>query len=416
MRLVISSSSSRLQLNHVCARKNKEGHLLAETDELSAGNTCFMNANLQMLLHAPPVQAVLCSMPVPPPPSDGPPTPRAEEPARSLVDPPLVQSSGAEDKTGLGAGGSTGAADAASHGGNSAEATDDASSKPSSNGCSAGALDVVKGSPAEILPAEGVLCSCSPERTVLPSIEEHPEGAKVPSGTQPAQALEPTAPEQPPLPAGMTVKTSVEDDPDAVDVDADSSRSHTPASHVGVATPDIAHPPSAVEALQRGHQPWQSAEAPASLLQTGVNSSERRDGSPPAASTSSEEPAAAEGSVADTASVLDATPGAAGSPAGAAQAGGDSGANSALPPPEAAPALKPGELFSAFRRFAHEVGAALSVALYIPSSRCAEGLEYAGVYFRASAPASVLHACQAACPESTICIVHLHAIQPAHVV
>ena len=318
-----------------------------------------MNANLQMLLHAPPVQAVLCSMPVPPPPSDGPPTPRAEEPARSSGNPSLVPSSTAEDKADLGAAGSTKSADAAPPVQDGA--ADAAALQPSSNHSPFGASDVGQNSPADIPGPENAMCSCSPDRAVLPSIEEHPEAVKAPQAAEPVQAQAPTAPEEAPLPAGMTVKTSVEDAPDAGDADADSSRSQTPVSLVGVATPDIAHPPSAVEALQRRHQPWASPEAPAKLLQTGDASSGAEDSAAPAASTSPEEPTAADGRVADAAPVqgpisesAEAAEGA--EPAKAAEpdaAGADLRPNTALPPPM--PALKPGELFCAFRRFAHEV-------------------------------------------------------------
>ena len=324
-----------------------------------------MNANLQMLLHAPPVQAVLCSMPIPPPPSDGPPTPRAEEPARSSGNPSLVPSSKAEDSADLGADGSTESADAEPHVQN--ETADAAKLQPSSNHNSIGAFDAGQNSPAEVPGPENAMCSCSPERAVLPSIEEHPEAAKPPAAAQPVQAQAPVAPDEAPLPAGMTVKTTVEGSPDAGDADADSS-SQTSVSLMGVATPDIAHPPSAVEALQRGHQPWASSEAPAKLLQSGVSGSGAEDRAAPAARASPEDPTAAEGRAADTAATQGGAPGSAEVATGAElakqaeadAAGRDPRPNTALPAPAVLPALKPGELFCAFRRFAHEVKAAIS--------------------------------------------------------
>ena len=284
-------------------------------------------------------------------------------------------------------------ADAAPHGIDSADAAINAVLPPSSNGCSAGVPDVGNNSPATLMPVESRLSGYSPERAALPSIEEHPEGAKAPTAAQPAQAQEPAAPEQAPLPAGMTVMTSAEDG--AGVVDADSSRSHTPVSVVGVATPDIMHPPSAVEALQRGHQPWHSAEAPARLLQTGVASSGSRDSSASVATESPEGPVVSEDRVADPAPVFGATPASAessegGGPAEGAPpdaAGGDLRPNTALPPPEAMPALKPGELFCAFRRFAHEVGALLSAVLWVPCSRGVNGFGFCCSVFRPSAAA-----------------------------
>ncbi len=371
-----------------------------------------MNANLQMLLHAPPVQAVLCSMPVPPPPSDGPPTPRAEEPSRSPGNPSLVPSTKAEEKADLGAAGSTEPVDTASAMKDHDEAAVATALQPCGNHSSIGAPSAGQNSPVDSFGPETVMCSCSPERAVLPSIEEHPEAAKVPSAAQPVQAQAPGAPEEAPLTAGMTVKTSVEDAPYAGDADADSSRSHTPVSLMGVATPDIAHPPSAVEVLQRGHQPWASSEAPAKLLQTGVAGSGAEDSTAHAAPLCPEEPTAAQDRVADSASIQGNLPRSAeaaavaeaarrnsiqgnlsrsaeaaavaeaarrasmqgnvsrsaeaAAVAAAAQrtepdaAGGELRPNIALPPPAALPALKPGELFVAFRRFAHEVRAATS--------------------------------------------------------
>lgn len=331
-----------------------------------------MNANLQMLLHAPPVQAVLCSMPVPPPPSDGPPTPRAEEPARTLGNLCLVPSNESEGKADPAAAGSIGSAQAVPSVEDGAETADGAVALRSSNVLTAGVPEAGQGSPAEA--AEGALCGFSPERAALPSIEEHPEAAQVLSAAQPAQAQAPAPPEAARLPAGMTVKTCVaEEAPDAGDADADSSRSQTPVYIMGVATPDIAHPPSAAEALQRGHQPWASTEAPASLLQTGVSASGSKDSSAPAATLSPEEPTAAEDRHGNTASVQGALPGSEKNPAGtepeepveAATAGGDPRPNAALPPPEAMTTLKPGELFCAFRRFAHEVGPAVPALICI---------------------------------------------------
>ena len=335
-----------------------------------------MNANLQMLLHAPPVQAVLCSMPVPPPPSDGPPTPRAEEPTRNLGNPSLVYGSKPETEADPGAAANTASADAAPSLEGSAETASNAVLQPSSNDRPAGAPD--QGQEALAERAESAPCGFSPDRAALPSIEEHPEATQAPLAAQPAQAQAPAAPEEAPLPAGMTVKTSVEEAADAGDANADSSRSQTPVSLAGVATPDIAHPPSAVEALQRGHQPWAAADAPASLLQTGVASSGSKYSSAPAAPLSREELATTEDRRGDTPSVPGAVPGSANGlsegtvPAEAAEAateGGGPRPSIALPAPEAMPALKPGELFCAFRRFAHEVGSAVSAVTCTPLHR-----------------------------------------------
>ncbi len=172
------------------------------------------------------------------------------------------------------------------------------------------------------------------------------------------------------------VKTTAEDAAHAWDADSESSRSQTPVSLVGATTPDIAHPPLAVEALQRGTQPWVSTEAPAAVLQNGVTSSGNRDSAVPAAATSCvdpapDEPTAVASKAAEAADVQANVAGqaecieGAGHCCAAENTEGEEKASTALPPPAAMPELRPGELFRAFRRFAHEVRIVSAVSSYL---------------------------------------------------
>ena len=377
-----------------------------------AGNTCFMNANLQMLLHAPPVQAVLRSMPVSPPSSEGPPTPRVGEALRSgePSDPPSAPVSGSGDQS----------ADPNNEGSQAQPRARAAPDGPQTNpkpevqdpsgGAGSGIIDTDSAAAVQAPAAEAAAAEdsaqfrCSPAS--LPPIEEQ------------ASAEEPT---QLPVPsilsedgnaypsAEMCIRMSAEDAASGGDADSESSsRSQTPVFMAGVATPDIAHPPSAVESLQRGHQPWTAAGPPAVLQAASAisDASSAGPGSSGAPAPSMEDeavctqlseaetpggetmlaeqaPCAVPGhcctgraSVADKASKIEdkaAVEKTGGEKASevevsesedkaseekAAEAEASKGKEktaSALPPPAAAPELKPGELFRAFRCFAHEV-------------------------------------------------------------
>lgn len=331
-----------------------------------------MNANLQILLHALPVQAVLCSMPVPGPESDVSLTPKGEHSLRSGGNLSLLPGNTAQQMADHGQVGSMAAADAQTHvnGTGERETASIEAQKLSGNTGSGGALQLQACAQqacaaSAAVPAEPALCSCSigSEKVALPPICEHPEAAKAPSGAVALQAKAPAAPEAASLPA---VKTTAEDAAHAWDADSDSSRSQTPVSLVGATTPDIAHPPSAVEALQRGNQPWVSTDSPAAVLQTGVASSGNRGSSMPAAATSCVDPApnvptTAASKAAEAADIQGSVAGQAECTEGAGHCcaakvtDGEEMASTALPPPAAMPELRPGELFRAFRRFAHEV-------------------------------------------------------------
>lgn len=338
---------------------------------LSAGNTCFMNANLQMLLHAPPVQATLCSMPVPGPETDGPPTPKAEEALRNSGPPSLVPESSAagEQKTELRD--SSMPAEAIQK---QAQAevlqkeTEAGIQDLGSSTCMAAAGCKAMASPnqepAAADSADCAPCSCSPgcEILALAPIAEHAKPAKSSPAAELTQAEGPGGSGSASvgsLPFMVSVRTCAEDAGPMGDADSDSSRSQTPASHMGVATPEIAHPPSAVEYLQRGHHPWAAGEAPAAVLREGVASTGTNASS--AAAPSNDESAGAEAKtpaevapqVAGQAECADAQQ----CPAGIGTSECDRNASVALPPPAALPELKPGELFRTFRRFAHEVWA-----------------------------------------------------------
>ena len=355
-----------------------------------------MNANLQMLLHAPPVQATLCSMPVPPPESEGPPTPRAEEAQRSGANPSLLPGSTA--------GGGTlephapdreAAADAPTLVEGAKKVPGSAfqvlSSLEAADGVAAQQAQQAPALAAAASSAAGVPACCgglsshasAGEKPVLAPIAEHArltEGLHAAEPLAAADAEAPQSAEISSLPAISSVKTCAACTEDAApeDADSDSTRSHTPVSVVGADTPDIAHPPSAVESLQRAHQPWSAARAPAALLQ---------DAAAGAASTSSSAHPGSEASAAEGAAAAGAESGSACdqaervdtgrcSPAEAGEAQAKEGAtaeDSAAPPLVLAlPKLKPGELFRAFRRFAHEV----RVLPVSPSAwlRCLQGL------------------------------------------
>ncbi len=121
----LSLKTSQLTFNqHACAGPQASGRavshdgskgVLTLRDMLSAGNTCFMNANLQILLHAPPVQAVLCSMPVPGPESDCPLTPKAEDSFCSGEKLSLLPGNTAQEMADHGQVSSMAAADARAH-------------------------------------------------------------------------------------------------------------------------------------------------------------------------------------------------------------------------------------------------------------------------------------------------------------
>ena len=348
-----------------------------------------MNANLQMLLHAPPVQATLCSMPVPPPESEGPPTPRAEEAQRSGGNASLLP-------------GSTAGGEAVEPNTANREAATDAPTLvqgaqkmpgsafqvlSSSEAADGGAVQQAQQEP-DLAAAAGVpACSSSAgndapagEKPVLAPIAEHPrliQGLPAAEALPAADAEVPQSAQISSLPAISSVKTCTACAEDAApeDADSDSTRSHTPVSIVGADTPDIAHPPSAVEALQRGHQPWSAARAPADLLQ-GAAAGPPEENSPANPARSGCEASAAAGpaceaepSASDGAAAADTEPEAACETgcanaehccaAGAGEAPGKEGATNAdslvAPPVQPLLKLKPGELFRAFRRFAHEV-------------------------------------------------------------
>ena len=372
-----------------------------------------MNANLQMLLHAPPVQATLCSMPVPPPESEGPPTPRAEEAQRSGANPSLLP-------------GSTAGGEAAEPNDADREAPADAPTLvegaqkmpgsafqvlSSSEVADGGAVQQAQQEPAlaAAAAAAGVpACSSSissdapaGEKPVLAPIAEHArliQGLPAAEPLLAADAEVPQSAEISGLPAisGVKTCTACAEDVFPEDADSDSTRSHTPVSIVGADTPDIAHPPSAVEALQRGHQPWTAARAPADLLQSAAAGPAEEGSSADAGSEAgaAAEPAcAAEPSAAEGAAAADTEPEAACETgctdaehccaAGAAEDQGKEGATDegSLVPPlvQPLPKLKPGELFRAFRRFAHEV-----IALTHCHSR------HASIAFKAQALLTVL--------------------------
>ena len=353
-----------------------------------------MNANLQMLLHAPPVQATLCSMPVPPPESEGPPTPRVEEAQRSGANPSLLP-------------GSTAAGEAISEpqpadraaAADTSTLVEGAQKMPgsafqvlsSSEAADGGAAQQEQQEPAlAVVSAAGVpACSSSPgndtpagEKPVLAPIAEHArltEGLPAAKPLLAADAEVTQSTEISSLPAISSVKTCTACAEDAApeDADSDSTRSHTPVSIVGADTPDIAHPPSAVESLQRAHQPWSAARVPAALLQ-GAAAGPAEEGSSANAGAAPEPACKAEPSASEGAAAADAEPEAAcetgcadaehccaapASQAGAGEAPSKEGSTDedslAVPPVQPLPKLKPGELFRAFRRFAHEVIALL---------------------------------------------------------
>ena len=411
-----------------------------------------MNANLQMLLHAPPVQAVLHNMPVSPPSSEGPPTPRVGEALRSgePSDPPSAPESASGDQ-------SADPNNEGSRGQPPAKATPDGPQtdpKPEVQDPSRGTDNRIintdsavaaQAPAAEAAAAEdSALLRCSPgsEKVSLPPIEEHASAGEPIPGPEPTQLPVPSILSENGSAnpsAEMYIRTSAEDAASGGDADSESSsRSQTSVFMAGVATPDIAHPPSAVESLQRGHQPW-AAAGPAAVLRAAAAISDASSAGPassaaPAPGTADEaagtglnetEPAGGETMLAEQALCID--PGhccadraaeaekaskiedkAAGKKASeseekaavektggekasegeeaasesrekaseaeapesgdkaseekAAEAEASEGkekAASALPPPAAVPELKPGELFRAFRRFAHEVGLAL---------------------------------------------------------
>ena len=347
-----------------------------------------MNANLQMLLHAPPVQATLCSMPVPPPESEGPPTPRAEEAQRSGANPSLLP-------------GSTAGGEAVEpHATDRAAAADTLTLVEGAQKMPGSAFQVLSSSEAAggraeqqaqqepaltAAAAAGVpACSTSPgsdapagEKPALAPIAEHARLIQgLPAAEPPlaADAEVTQGAEISSLPAISSVKTCTACAEDAApeDADSDSTRSHTPVSIVGADTPDIAHPPSAVEALQRGHQPWTAAQAPAALLQDasagpadgGSSVDPNNEASAAAGPACEAEPSASEGAAAaGTEPEAACETGCADAEhccaTGAGEAPGKDGASNedslAPPPVQPLPKLKPGELFRAFRRFAHEV-------------------------------------------------------------
>lgn len=400
-----------------------------------------MNANLQMLLHAPPVQAVLRNMPVSPPSSEGPPTPRVGEALRSgePSDPPSAPESASGDQS----------ADPNNEGSRAhppAQAAPDGPQtdpKPEvqdpSGGTDNGTMDADSAVAAQAPAAEAAaaedaaLMRCSPgsEKVSLPPIEEHASAEEPSPGPEPTQLPVPSILSEKGSAnpsAEMYIRTSAEDAASGGDADSESSsRSQTPVFMAGVATPDIAHPPSAVESLQRAHQPW-AAAGPAAVLQAAAAISDASSAGPassaaPAPSAEDEaagtglnetEPAGGETMLAEQALCIDPGHCCADRAADAEKAskiedkaavektGGEKAsegeeeasesrekasvaqapesgdkaneekaeaeaeasegkekAASALPPPGAVPSLKPGELFRAFRRFAHEVGLAL---------------------------------------------------------
>ena len=354
-----------------------------------------MNANLQMLLHAPPVQATLCSMPVPPPESEGPSTPRAEEAQRSggnpsllpdstaggeAIEPPTIDREVAADAPVLveGARKMPGSAFQAL---SSLEVANEETVQPAQQEPA-----LPPPPPAAAAAAAGVPACCSSpgsgaaagEKPALAPIAEH---ARLTEGLPAAEPLLAVDTEGPPsaetsgLPALSSVKTCTPcaGDAAAEDAGSDSTRPHTPVATAGANTPDIAHPPSAVESLQRAHQPWTAAaRAPAGLLQ-GAAAGPADEGSSvdPASQAGvaagpacTAEPGTSEGAAAagmESAAACEAESVDAGhcSPAEAGEAQGREGATAedilAPPPVQPLPKLKPGELFRAFRRFAHEV-------------------------------------------------------------
>lgn len=347
-----------------------------------------MNANLQMLLHAPPVQATLCSMPVPPPESEGPPTPRAEEAQRSGANPSLLPGSTAGgEATEPHAGNEEAAADVPALVGGAQKMPGSAFQVVSSSEVSDGVAEQqAQQEPAlTAAAAAGVpACSTSPgsdapagEKPALAPIAEHARLIQgLPAAEPPlaADAEVTQSAEISSLPAISSVKTCTACAEDAApeDADSDSTRSHTPVSIVGADTPDIAHPPSAVEALQRGHQPWTAAQAPAALLQGasagpadgGSSVDPNNEASAAAGPACKAEPSASEGAAAagtepEAACETGCTDAEHCCAAGAGEALGKEGASNedslAPPPVQPLPKLKPGELFRAFRRFAHEV-------------------------------------------------------------
>ena len=425
-----------------------------------------MNANLQMLLHAPPVQAVLRNMPVSPPSSEGPPTPRVGEALRSgePSDPPSAPDSASGDQS----------ADPNKEGRARppAQAAPDAPQtdpKPEvqdpSGGADNGIMDADSAVPAQAPAAEEAAaedsallrCSTGSEKVSLPPIEEQALAEEPSPGPEPTQLPVPSILSEKGSAnpsAEMYIRTSAEDAASGGDADSESSsRSQTPVFMAGVATPDIAHPPSAVESLQRGHQPW-AAAGPAAVLQaaaaisdassagpgssaapapgtedeaasTGLNETEPAGGKTMLAeqalcidpghccadraaeaekaskiedkgagkkASESEEKAAAEKTGGEKASegeekasesrekASEAEAPESGEKASEEKAAeaeafeGKGKAASAPQPPAALPKLKPGELFRAFRRFAHEVRLALSLGSFSAekdnASRC----------------------------------------------